>query len=159
MNLLKPPNDLIARVLTAIATSCLVALSILVLYGVIMRYVFDNAIDYVEPIALLLVIVIAFFGAALRVRDGGHIGLDSLVNRLSPKWRQAVRAFQQLCLIAFALAIIIGSIDMAATTMDDHIPIIGISEAVRYVITTAAGFCIALFSLEHLLDMFSPKRI
>jgi len=158
MNLLKRPNDFIARVLTAVAAACLVALSVLVLYGVIMRYVFENALDYVEPIALLLVIVIAFFGAALRVRDGGHIGLDSLVKRLPPMWRLAALVFQQLCLIAFAVAIIVGSIDMAETTLHDRIPIIGVSEAVRYAIPLAAGFCIALFALEHLLDMFSPKR-
>ena len=46
---------------------------VLVFYAVVMRYVFENAPDFVEPIALLLVIVIAMFGAAMKVRDG-HIG-------------------------------------------------------------------------------------
>ena len=158
MSFLKRPNDLLARVITLIATVCLAALSVLVLYGVIMRYVFDHALDYVEPIALLLVLVIAFFGAALRVRDGGHIGLDSLVNRFSPSWRRAAHVFQYVCLIAFALAVIIGCLEMGSTTLDDHIPILGVSEALRYAIPTAAGLCIALFAIEHLLDMFSSKR-
>jgi TRAP-type C4-dicarboxylate transport system permease small subunit len=158
MNFMKRPNDLIARALTLVATVGLIVLSVLVLYGVIMRYVFNDAIDYVEPIALLLVIVIAFFGAALRVRDGGHIGLDSLVNRLSPGKRRAVEIFQQLCLMAFALAVIVGSLEMAITTQGDHIPIIGLPEAMRYAFPLVAGVCIVLFSFEHLLDMRSRKQ-
>ena len=130
----------------------------LVLYGVIMRYVFDNAPDYVEPIALLLVITIAFFGAALKVRDRGHIGLDSLVQKLPPKGQVATHAFQHLCLILFAIAAIDGCFQMAATTSDDPIPIIGLPEAVRYYIPMIAAACIVLFSIEHLLNMFARKR-
>jgi TRAP-type C4-dicarboxylate transport system permease small subunit len=83
--LLHCANDLLFRALAVIASLCLAALTVLVFYAVVMRYVFENAPDFVEPIALLLVIVIAMFGAAMKVRDGGHIGLDSLVQRLPPK--------------------------------------------------------------------------
>jgi len=103
MKFTKRTNDFVASALSIVAAICLVVLCALVLYGVVMRYVFENAPDFVEPVALLLVIVIAFFGAALRVRDGGHIGLDSLVMRLPPKARVVVVAFQHLCMIAFAV--------------------------------------------------------
>ncbi|RKT99427.1 TRAP transporter small permease [Burkholderia sp. Nafp2/4-1b] len=118
-----------------------------------MRYVFEDAPDFVEPIALLLVIVIAMFGAAMKVRDGGHIGLDSLVQRLSAGPRTVVIAIQHLSLIAFAIAIMVGCGTMAAETMGDHIPIIGLPEGVRYLITIPAAIAIILFSLEHLLAL------
>ncbi|RQS06880.1 TRAP transporter small permease [Burkholderia sp. Bp8998] len=151
--LLRRVNDLLFRALAVVASLCLAALTVLVFYAVVMRYVFENAPDFVEPIALLLVIVIAMFGAAMKVRDGGHIGLDSLVRRLSPGPRTAVIAIQHLSLIAFAIAVMIGCGSMAAETMGDRIPIIGLPEGVRYLITIPAAIAIILFSLEHLLAL------
>jgi len=158
MSFMKRPNDIVSGVLTVVAAISLVVLCMLVLYGVVLRYVFNNAPDFVEPIALLLVIVIAFFGAALKVREGGHIGLDSLVIRLSPKVRATVVAFQYLCLIAFAVTVFLGCQEMASTTLSDRIPIIDLPEATRYYIPMVASVCIVLFSLEHLLNMFAHKR-
>lgn len=151
--LLRCVNDLLFRALAVVASLCLAALTVLVFYAVVMRYVFENAPDFVEPIALLLVIVIAMFGAAMKVRDGGHIGLDSLVRRLSPGARTVVIAIQHLSLIAFAIAIMVGCGSMAAETMGDRIPIIGLPEGVRYLITIPAAIAIVLFSLEHLLAL------
>jgi TRAP-type C4-dicarboxylate transport system permease small subunit len=159
MKLIKRANDALFRALAIVASLCLVALTGLVFYGVVMRYLFDNAPDFVEPIALLLVITIAMFGAAMKVRDGGHIGLDSFVRRLSPKMRHLVIAFQHLCLIAFAIAIIVGCGSMAATTMEDRIPILGLPEALRYLITVPAGIAMILFSIEHLLALRSRADV
>nr|WP_033365345.1 TRAP transporter small permease [Bordetella sp. FB-8] len=158
MNLMKMPNKFIASVMNRVSALCLIILCAIVLYGVIMRYVFDHSADFVEPIALLMVLVIAFFGAALRVRDGGHIGLDSLVERLPPKGRLAMEAFQQLCLIAFALAALCGCVQMAQITMGDTIPIVDLSEGIRYLIPAVAFASIVLFCIEHLLDMRFHKQ-
>lgn len=158
MSFMRRPNELIARAATFLGAISIIALCALVLYGVVLRYVFDNAPDFVEPIALLLIIAIAFFGAALRVRDRGHIGLDSFVVRLSPKWRRAAEAFQLLCLIAFSAAVCVGCYQMAVTTSDDQIPILNLPEAIRYCIPFVAAICTILFSIEHLLDMFARER-
>ena len=123
-----------------------------------MRYVFDNAPDYVEPIGLLLVLVIAFMGAALKVRDGGHIGLDSLVKKLPRRGQIGIAVFQQLCLIGFSVAVCVGSQGMAEITLTDQFPILGISEATRYAIPFVASACTILFSLEHMLTLFAQKR-
>jgi len=151
--LLRCVNDVLFRVLAVIASACLAVLTVLVFYAVVMRYVFENAPDFVEPIALLLVIVIAMFGAAMKVRDGGHIGLDSLVRRLPPNSRTVVIAIQHLSLIAFAIMIMVGCGSMAAETMGDRIPIIGLPEGVRYLIAMPAAIAIIFFSLEHLLAL------
>lgn len=158
MRFIKRPNDFLFNALVIVASVSLAVLSLLVIYSVVMRYVFDDAPDFVEPIALLLVIVIAMFGAALKVREGGHIGLDSLVTKLPPKGQQMAAAFQHLCLIALAVAIFFGCLQMAETTMEDRIPILGLPEGVRYCIPVIASVCIALFSIENLLALFVKKH-
>ena len=57
-----------------------------------------------------------------------------------------------------AVAIFFGSLQMAETTMEDRIPILGLPEALRYVIPVIASVCIALFSFEHLLALFARKN-
>ena len=59
------------------------------IYGVVLRYVFNDAPPYVEQVALLLVISVAMFGAAAGVRDAGHIGLDSLVQGAAGRRRSS----------------------------------------------------------------------
>src|ERR1700754_4325656 len=158
MQFLKRPNDLLFRLLVVAASLGLAVLSLLVIYSVVMRYVFNDAPDFVEPIALLLVILIAMFGAALKVREGAHIGLDSFVTKLPPQGQRAAMVFQHLCLIALAVAIFFGCLQMAETTIDDRIPILGLPEALRYCIPVVASVCIAMFSLENLLALFAQKH-
>jgi hypothetical protein len=80
-------NARLSAIVLVIARLCLAGLGIVVLYGVVMRYVFNNEPPYVEQLALLLVISVSMFGAATVAHDAGHIGLDSLVNRLPPTAR------------------------------------------------------------------------
>ena len=158
MNFIKRPSGIVAWSITVFASICLAVLCALVMYSVVMRYIFDNAPDYVEPIGLLMVLVVAFMGAALKVRDGGHIGLDSLAKALPPRGRLALEVLQQLCLVAFSIAVCFGTKEMAMTTFDDRIPILGLPEAVRYAIPFVASACTILFSIERLLALFAAKR-
>ena len=158
MNVMKRPGGIVALLIAVFASICLAVLCALVMYSVVMRYLFDNAPDYVEPIGLLMVLVVAFMGAALKVRDGGHIGLDSLAKALPPRGRLALEVLQQLCLVAFSLAVCFGTKEMATTTFDDRIPILGLPEAVRYAIPFVASACTILFSIERLLALFAAKR-
>jgi len=156
---MKRLNDFLFRVMVVFASCCLAVLTVLVFYSVVRRYVFDSAPDFVEPIALLLVIVIAMFGAALKVREGGHIGLDSLVTKMPPAAQRMTKAFQLLCVIVFSIAVFLGCKDMALTTLEDKIPILGLPEAVRYLIPIIASVCTVLFSLEHLIALFARKDV
>ena len=85
MMLLSAVNARLSRWAMYLACACLAGLLIVVVYGVVLRYVFNDAPPYVEQVALLLVISVAMFGAAAGVRDAGHIGLDSLVVALSKR--------------------------------------------------------------------------
>src|SRR5271155_2506963 len=57
----------------AIAGSALVIISLVVPWGVYTRYVLDSAASWPEPMAILLSIVLTFFGAAACYRSGTHM--------------------------------------------------------------------------------------
>ena len=144
-------NARLSAIVLVIARLCLAGLGIVVLYGVVMRYAFNNEPPYVEQLALLLVISVSMFGAAAVAHDAGHIGLDSLVDRLPPAVRNAIARLVALATLLFAAVILYGAYEMALSTHDNRIPTLGISEAWRYLPLIIAGALIALFSIDRML--------
>ena len=144
-------NARLSAAVLVVARLCLAGLGIVVLYGVVMRYAFNNEPPYVEQLALLLVISVSMFGAAAVAHDAGHIGLDSLVDRLPPALRNAIARLVALSTLLFAGVILYGAWEMAKSTHDNLIPTLGISEAWRYLPLMIAGALIALFSIDRML--------
>ena len=152
-------NARLSRWSMYIACLCLVGLLGVVVYGVVLRYVFNNAPPYVEQVALLLVISVAMFGAAAGVRDAGHIGLDSLVAMLSARVQFWCSIAVYILSIVFGLALLAGSAEMGISTYASTIPTLGLSEAFRYLPVLLGGFLIAVFSLEHLIARFAGTKV
>ena len=144
-------NARLSAIVLVIARLCLAGLGLVVMYGVVMRYAFNNEPPYVEQLALLLVISVSMFGAAAGAHDAGHIGLDSLVDRLPPAVRNWIARLVALSTLVFAGVILYGAYEMALSTHDNMIPTLGISEAWRYLPLIIAGALIALFSIDRIL--------
>src|SRR5215813_6025177 len=109
-------NAVLSRWAKYLACACLAGLLAIVMYGVVMRYVFNNAPPYVEQVALLLVISVAMFAASAGVRDVTHIGMDSLVAILPARVATACRIVVQVLTILFAVALLLGGAEMAIST-------------------------------------------
>ncbi len=152
-------NARLSRWAMYVACVSLAGLLAVVVYGVVLRYVFNNAPPYVEQVALLLIVSVAMFGASAGVRDAGHIGVDSLVKALPQKVQFWCEVVVYLFTIVFALALLAGGAEMATSTRSDTIPTLGLSEAVRYLPIVLAGLLITLFSIEHLIALFKGKDV
>lgn len=152
-------NSILSRWAMYLACACLVGLLSVVVYGVVLRYVFNDAPPYVEQVALLLVISVAMFGASAGVRDAGHIGMDSLVAALPQRAQFWCEAVVYVLSVVFAIALFAGGTEMAASTRGSTIPTLGLSEAVRYLPVVMAGVLIALFSIEHLIAHFTGQEV
>ena len=159
MTLLAAVNSRLSRWAMYLACASLVGLLGVVVYGVVLRYVFNNAPPYVEQVALLLVISVAMFGAAAGVRDAGHIGLDSLVALLSERLQFWCAIGVCALSIVFGLALLVGSAQMALSTYESTIPTLGLSEAYRYLPVLLGGALIAAFALEHLMARITHTEV
>jgi len=152
-------NALLFRLAMILACTCLAGLLVVVDYGVVLRYVFNDAPPYVEQVALLLIISVAMFGASAGVRDAGHIGLDSLVMALPKRAQFWCEVAVYGLTIVFALSLLAGGVEMATSQRGSTIPTLGISEAVRYLPILIAGVLMTLFSIEHLVALFRGKEV
>ena len=159
MDWLTAVNSRLSRWAMYIAVACLLGLVALVVFGVVKRYVFNDAQAYIEQLALILVINVAMFGASAGVRDEGHIGMESLVGLLPEKLQFVDGVIVGLLTVTFGALLFFGSLMMAASVYPNTIPTLGISEAVRYVPPVIAGVLIILFSIEHLIAMYTHVKV
>ena len=159
MNWLTALNARLSRWAMYLAVTCLMGIVGVVLMSVIWRYAFNDAPSWSEPVALLLVINVAMFGAAAGVRDEGHIGLESLVGLLPQKAQFVIGNIVGALTIVFGVLLSWGCSLMAESVRDIMIPTLGISQAYRYIPCVVAGALIILFSIEHLIALATDKKV
>src|SRR5450830_459683 len=127
----------LASVVLHLARVALASLGLVVLYGVVCRYAFNDAPPYVEQVALILVI--------------------SVVKLLPPSLRLACSALVDTLTLLFSGILLLGSVQMGLSTLHDSIPTLGISEAWRYLPLSIAAALIFLFAIEHLLGLWLAR--
>jgi TRAP-type C4-dicarboxylate transport system permease small subunit len=152
-------NSRLSRWAMYLAVAGLLGIVVVVVYGVVLRYVFNDSQAYVEQVALILVIIVAMFGASAGVRDEGHIGMESLVGLLPERPRFVIGVTVGLLTIVFGALLFGGCLMMASSVANNTIPTLGISESVRYVPGVIAGVLIILFSIEHLIAMYTHQEV
>ena len=85
-----------------IAGTSLVLISAVIPWAVYTRYVINRAASWPEPTAVLLTIVLTFFGAAACYRFGLHMNVTLAVGLLPKAWRRVADVTVEL-LMATAL--------------------------------------------------------
>jgi len=153
LELLTAISARLSKWVLVVACVCLAVLGGVVIYGVVLRYVFNDSQSYVELVALLMVISVAVVSVTARVRDAGDIGLDSVVRLLPARAQRWVSGIVDVLIFAFAALLLWGSLHMAESTGHDTIPTLGISEAFRYLPPIVASVLIGLFCIERLLKL------
>ena len=152
-------SGFLSKIIMYVACLCLECLLSVVIYGVVLRYGFNDAPDYVEQVALILVISVAMFGASAGVRDATHIGLDSFVNLFSKEVQKNCLLAVYLFSLVFAQFLLFGGWAMGKSTMGSTIPTLGISEAYSYLPVVMAGVLITIFSIEHILAILLKRQV
>ena len=152
-------NARLSRWALYIAVACLLSIVAVVLGSVIWRYLLNDAPSWSEQVALILVINVAMFGAAAGVRDDGHIGMESLVGLMPKNIQFWVGSLIGVITVFFGGILCWGSAVMAMAVADNMIPTLGISEMYRYLPCIISGAAIVLFSIEHLIALFTGEEV
>ena len=159
MNWLTNLDARLSRWAMYVAVACLLGIVGVVVGSVIWRYGFNDAPSWSEQVALILVINVAMFGAAAGVRDEGHIGMESLVGLLPKPYQFWIGQVVGFFSITFGVALVWGCSLMAISVWPNSMPTLGISEAWRYVPCIVSGVLIILFSIEHIIAMYTDKEV
>jgi TRAP-type C4-dicarboxylate transport system permease small subunit len=159
MSWLTAVNTRLSRWAMYIAVAGLIGIVAVVVSSVFWRYVLNDSPIWSEQVALLLAITVAMFGGSAGVRDEGHIGLESLIGFLPEKQQFWIGSLVGVITVVFGVALGWGALNMGIAVKPNAIPTLGISEFYRYLPCIVAGVLIVSFSIEHLIAMFTNKKV
>lgn len=89
-------------------------LMILVLVDVTTRYVLQNPLSVAEEYGAYMLVAITCMGLAFTWKEGSHVRVELLINRLSPAMRQWLRVITILIAFAFTIFMVIASYQMVS---------------------------------------------
>lgn len=135
-----------------IAGFCLVAIAVVIPYGVYMRYIVNRAASWPEPMAILLTIVLTFLGGAACYRTGTHMRVTLLRSSMPPLVERGMTLLAELLMGVLALFMLVHGTGLVQTTWHQVVPAFpSLSVGVSYLPIPVGGAVLLLFVLEHLL--------
>ena len=128
----------------------MVVLSIDLLLGVFSRYVLVRTFTWYDEIARGCFVWLTFLGAAVGVKRQAHFRLHILVDRLSPRLRQATVILLPLVVIIFAGVLIQQGLVFLELGKFQQTPVMGLPKTWIYVAIPIGGALMILYSLGPL---------
>ena len=90
-----------------VSAVALVAITLVIPYGVFMRYVMNSASSWPEPFSVLAMVLFSFVGGAAAYRAGAHICVQMLTDAVAPAVRGVMLKLADLMMIATALFMLV----------------------------------------------------
>jgi TRAP-type C4-dicarboxylate transport system permease small subunit len=148
-----------ARLCLMAAVAGLAAVVAAVLTQVFGRYVLNDTPTWAEALAMLLVLYVTMLGAAVGVRDAGHIGMESLLVLVPERVRLKIELVIHVLVAVFGALMAWNGAFLAWSVHDYRIPTLGISEGLNYVPIAVSGGLILLFSIEHIVAQLRGQDV
>jgi TRAP-type C4-dicarboxylate transport system permease small subunit len=134
-----------------VSAASLVVITLVIPYGVFMRYVLNAAPSWPEPLAVLLMIVFSFLGGAAVYRANVHIAVRALVDAVGEGPRQALRWLADGAMALTCLFMVVYGLELVRTTWNQVISEFpGLSVGLTYLPVPLGGFFTLLFIVERL---------
>jgi TRAP-type transport system small permease protein len=157
--LLSRINGRLSRWCMYVAVAGLIGIVAVVAIQVFGRYVLNDTPTWAESLALVLVIYVTMLGAAVGVRDAGHIGLESLLVLVPDRLRHRLEVLIFLLVAAFGGLMAWHGAALAQSVMSYAIPTLGLPEGINYIPLVVSGVLIVLFSIEHVLALALGEEV
>jgi TRAP-type C4-dicarboxylate transport system permease small subunit len=134
-----------------IAGTALVLISAVMPWAVYTRYVLNRAASWPEPTAVLLMIVLTFFGAAVCYRAGLHMRMSFFVSLLPQRLQRLSTLLVEALMALFALFMIKWGISLVMATWQNSIADFpALSVGVTYLPIPLGGAVLFLFVIERI---------
>ena len=164
MTVLNKIRHVINKIFEVISTAILAVMTVLVVYQVVTRYVFNAPSAISEILSQYLFVWMIMFGSAYVYGSHEHLTIDIIKDKFSPKVNMIVEIITNVALFAFiAVVCVYGGYLYTVKSAPQVDPQLGISKAVLYSSLPITGV-ITLFyavcnSFESVANYKAGKRI
>src|SRR6516162_6829995 len=130
-NVAAPLDTLLALVTEPLAAVVVVAEVLVLLTGVISRFVFNHPLTWSDELASIMFLWLAMLGSAIAQRRGQHMRMTALVGMCADRVRGLLEAVGAAAPAVFLLLILGPAYNFAEDQTFVHTPALGLNDAVR----------------------------
>ncbi|MBU3740039.1 MAG: TRAP transporter small permease [Rhodoferax sp.] len=142
-NLLQALIDRFFRLLEWLVVVCMVAMVAMVFGNVLLRYLFNSGITISEEMSRYCFIWLTYIGAMVAMREGAHLGVDTLIQHLGIKGRKVCLFISETLMLMCNLLFLVGTWKMHGLQATNVSPVVGISMiwvfGIGYVVSVVMG--------------------
>jgi TRAP-type C4-dicarboxylate transport system permease small subunit len=140
------------KLLEILSTITLGVMTILVVYQVVTRYVFNAPSAISEALSQYLFVWLIMFGSAYVYGSKEHLTIDILKDKFGPKTNMVVEIITNICLFAFVLVVcVIGGYYYTTKQAVQFDPSLGISKAYLYVSVPFTGIITLYYAIYNMV--------
>lgn len=154
-NLIKKVNSLLHGMIAV----CLSCMTIFVFANVILRYFFNSGLTWAEEASRYLFIWLIFLGAIVAYRENVHLGVDTLVQKLSITGRKRLFVINNILLLVTMGLCVDGTWKLTMLTVDQVSASMRLPLAWVYVSGFIASLSMSVISLHNLYRAFANKLV
>ena len=142
--------NLFFRVLELLIVVAMVAMVVMVFGNVVLRYGFNSGIDISDEMSRYAFIWLTFIGAMVAMREGGHLGVDMLVQHLPRLGKKFCLALSESLMLLCNVLFFIGTWKMHELQVTNVSPVVGLSMIWVYGIGYVVAVVMGLINLRVL---------
>ncbi|MBT8407877.1 MAG: TRAP transporter small permease [Deltaproteobacteria bacterium] len=143
----------------AVCCIFLLAMTLTVALQVICRYLLGAALTWSEEFARYGLVWITFLGGSVAVKRGAHMGVEALLNALSPKVRKMVQLFTLLCVMGFLVIATIKGGQLALFNMKQHSPAMGVPMGLVYFAIPTGCLIMLIHAAQELIALLRRSLV
>src|SRR5215831_11812306 len=151
-NVAAPLDTLLALITEPPAAVVVVAEILVLLIGVISRFVFNHPLTWSDELASIMFLWLAMLGSAIAQRRGQHMRMTALVGRCSVRVRGLLEALGAAAPAVFLLLILVPAYNFAEDQTFVHTPALGLNDTFRAAALPVGVVLMLLASLVRSFD-------
>ena len=141
----------------ALLAALLLGMVLMVLGNVVLRYAFNSGIVVSEELSRFFFVWLTFLGAIVAMHDGSHLGMDSVVARLSRRGKVICLALSQALILLCCAMLVWGTWRQHEVNATNMAPVTGLSMIWVFGVGYLTGTAIGIHALHKLWRIASGK--
>ena len=140
----------IERLLEYLAMGMLLAMTAIICYQVVLRYVFNHSPSWSEVIAIVLMIWFGMLSIPIGVRLNIHIGIEFIYNMFPLRMQWMVSRFVFFLIGGFGVVMLFSGAELVEFMTMSTLPATKLPSAVEYIVIPISGLMLIFTALELL---------
>ena len=145
------------RLLGVLMAVFLAVMVVLVFGNVVLRYGFNSGITVSEELSRWLFVWVTFLGAIVAMKEGAHLGSDTLVSRLSVRGQKVCLVLGHLLMLWVCWLLFKGSWELVKINLDATSAVMEVSMAWFFAGGMVCAVSGALILVDHLYRLLTGQ--